>query len=171
MIFLVGFMGSGKSSVGRELAARLGLRFIDLDDEIVARENRPIREVFRTHGEEYFRRVETEELRRVCGEGLAVVALGGGAFCIGENRELVRGAGTSVWLDVPFEEIYARCAGDSGRPLFGTREELLSLLERRRPLYALADIRVVAEGSEPAGVALMVLSLLRESRPDLPAGL
>jgi shikimate kinase len=169
MIFLVGFMGSGKSSVGRELAARLRLPFIDLDEVIVKRENRPIREIFQTHGEVYFRRVETEELRRVCGAGKAVVALGGGAFCVDENRELVRGAGTSVWLDVPFEELYARCSGDESRPLFSTREEMLALLEKRKPLYALADIRIPAGGRRPTRVAGAVLSGVQRFRTDPPA--
>ena len=161
IIYLVGFMGSGKTSVGRELAARLGVDFVDLDAEIERREGTAIREIFRTRGEGDFRRIEQEELRRVSAGSGAVVALGGGAFCFDGNRSIVRQTGKSVWLDTPFDEIYKRCAGDASRPLFTSREEMAALLERRRPSYSLAEIRIATATLTPAEIAGLILSELR----------
>jgi shikimate kinase len=144
LIYLVGFMGAGKSTVGRRLAERLGWSFVDLDIAIEARAGEPIRELFRRAGELHFRRLESEELRRVSGGARIVVALGGGAFCLPENEATVRATGTSVYLDAPAGVLYARCDGDDARPLFSDRAGMEELLDRRRPLYERADFRVDA---------------------------
>lgn len=139
IVYLVGFMGAGKTSVGRCLAELLGWTFIDLDEEIEKQEDTPIREIFRRRGEPCFREIERGQLERVSRLSAIVVALGGGAFCSDDNQAIVRSTGVSVWLNAPIELLYARCAGDAARPLFTTREEMESLLRNRLPLYQKAD--------------------------------
>jgi shikimate kinase len=141
-IYLVGFMGVGKTSVGQRLAQLLGWTFIDLDTGIEEREGVPIREIFNRRGEPYFRDIERAELVEVSRRENAVVALGGGGFCTDENQSIVKSTGISVWLDVPMELLHARCAGDAKRPLFTTREEMESLYRRRLPHYQKADIHI-----------------------------
>ncbi len=145
-IYLVGFMGAGKTSVGQRLAEILQWHFVDLDREIERRDGRPIREIFSAEGEPYFRRLESEELLRASGCRRTVVALGGGAFVDERNRELVAKTGTSVWLDAPMETLYPRCAEDPLRPLASSREEMERLLERRRPFYGFAAMRIEVAG-------------------------
>jgi shikimate kinase len=153
LIFLVGFMGSGKTTVGRSLAAHLGLPFIDLDDEIERTAGMPIRDIFRERGESWFRALECDELRKACCRDHGVVALGGGAFCTAENQAIVSATGRSVWLDVPVDVVVERCAGEGTRPLATGREDMEQLLERRRPFYEKADTRVDATQSIGAVVA------------------
>src|SRR5512136_2261829 len=108
-IYLVGFMGSGKTSVGRRLAELLGWTFVDLDEEIEKRAGQSIPEIFRLRGEKHFRSLEREELERECRGSNTVIALGGGTFCSTENRETITRTGISVWLDAPIELLSARC--------------------------------------------------------------
>lgn len=163
ILYLVGFMGAGKTSVGRKLAAMLGWSFTDLDERIVEREGRSIREMFQTEGEPHFRRLETEELERVSRRREAVVALGGGAFCSEVNRKIVRNTGVSVWLDAPAGLLFSRCARDGSRPLLTNAAEMKTLLRRRRPHYAKADIRIrvsrlgIEEAAEQIRQRLLVL--------------
>jgi len=142
IIYLVGFMGAGKTSVGQRLAELMGWSFVDVDQKREEREAISIRELFLRAGEPYFRRVESEELQRLCAGKNLVVALGGGAFCSPENQRVVRRTGTSVWLDAPMEILFSRCKGDGSRPLFTTRAAMKDLIRRRRPFYAKADLRV-----------------------------
>jgi shikimate kinase len=148
IIYLVGFMGAGKTSVGQCLAKMLGWRFIDLDQVIEEHEGRPIRDIFRDTGEPYFRDVERRELARAGSWKEVVIALGGGTFCEDHNRRVVQESGVSVWLDAPFDILYARCAGKDDRPLFTTREKMQALLEFRRPFYARADL-IIDAGARP----------------------
>ncbi len=159
-IYILGFMGSGKTSAGRRLAERLGWPFLDLDEEIVLRSGMPVRDIFISYGEAHFRRLESEELKRAAAAVHTVIALGGGAFCSEENRKTVQSTGTSVWLDVPIETIIGRCEGDLSRPLFSGRCEMKDLFEYRRPAYALADIRVQAGGLSPEAVVERILAAL-----------
>lgn len=159
-LYLVGFMGSGKTSVGRCLAGRLGWSFLDLDEEILKRAGMSIRDIFTSRGEAYFRRLESEELKRVCVVSRTVIALGGGAFSSAENREAVQSTGKSIWLDLPVDIIVARCAGDDSRPLFSGRREMEKLLDERRPCYALADIRVNADDLPVDAVVDRILTSL-----------
>ena len=117
-IFLVGFMGSGKSTVGPLVAAKLGWEFVDLDQEIEREQGRPIREIFDRQGEPEFRRIETKHLRSLENRASCVVALGGGAFVQEVNRPIVTELGVSVFLDCRLEVIRARCPADGTRPLF-----------------------------------------------------
>ncbi len=168
-IYLVGFMGTGKSSVGLRLAERLGWAFCDLDSEIERVAGETIGDMFRNRGEARFRRLESDELRRVSASRGTVVALGGGAFCSEENRRVIGDTGTSVWLDASLEMIMARCAGDSSRPLFGDRHAMAALLDSRRPAYGLADLRIDIEGLEVEEIADRILALLHHGA-EVPRG-
>jgi len=168
-IYLLGFMGTGKSSVGLRLADKLGWAFCDLDSEIERVAGETIGDIFRNRGEAHFRRLESGELRRVSASRRTVVALGGGAFCSEENRHVTADTGISVWLDASLEIIMARCAGDSSRPLFGDRDAMAALLDSRRPAYGLADLRIDIEGLEVEEIADRILALLHP-RAEVPRG-
>jgi shikimate kinase len=151
-VFLVGFMGAGKSSVGRVLGQRLNWIFEDLDDRVAAREGRTVAEIFRDSGESEFRRTEHAALQQVLEElrgGVArIVALGGGAFVQKENAALLSASGVpTVFLDAPVEELWQRCctqASESGteRPLLRSLEEFRRLYEARRSHYSKASLQI-----------------------------
>jgi shikimate kinase len=141
-IYLVGFMGAGKTTVGRELASLLGYEFFDTDAAVESQEGRTIEELFRERGEGYFREKEWEILASTALRRRVVIATGGGLFLADTHRTFIRRHGASVWLDVSVEEAWSRCAATGGRPLFTTPEELAALLESRRSRYELADHRV-----------------------------
>jgi shikimate kinase len=149
-LYIAGFMGSGKTSVGRKLADRVGWDFVDVDDEIEHAEQTTIESIFRSRGEPEFRKIETEALRRLVRQverGMAaVIALGGGAFVREENFEMLENNGISVWLDCPFEAIVQRLEseGKDVRPLARDHETLRRLYEARLPGYNRADYRVDA---------------------------
>ncbi len=153
-IYLVGFMGSGKTTIGRLLAERLGWRFADLDDEIEAEEKTSIAEIFESRGEAEFRRIEAEMLglhvRDIERGQPAVIALGGGAFAQAACRELAMQHGIAVWLDCPFETVQRRVAPTTHRPLARDPERFAALYETRREFYALADVRIAIECDDPA---------------------
>jgi shikimate kinase len=153
-IYLVGFMGSGKSTIGRELARRMGWSFFDLDDQIEAAEEMPISVIFETRGEEEFRRIESAMLRRHVDwieQGRpAVLALGGGAYVAEAHRQLLLANGVAVWLDCPWETVERRVSQASHRPLARHPENFSKLFDQRRAVYALADVRVPIESDDPA---------------------
>jgi shikimate kinase len=155
-IYVVGFMASGKSTVGRHLAHQLGWNFFDTDSEIEAAEKSAIADIFKTRGEGEVRRIENEILRqhvRWIERGRpAVVALGGGAFADPANRELLQNNGITVWLDCPLTLVRQRLRRDRNapaRPLASDPENFASLYETRRGSYALADLRVAIENDDP----------------------
>jgi shikimate kinase len=163
-IFLVGFMGAGKSSVGAAVAARLGSHFIDLDAEISGRLGAPIVDVFADHGEAAFRAAEHDELTRIASLEDVVVATGGGAFCNPVNRDLIhRSGGVSVFLDLPWEELLERLAAEnSERPMYDDADQARRLFEERLPEYLRAMVRVRLDGTEsPAEVAKRVVAALQ----------
>jgi shikimate kinase len=160
-VFLVGFMGAGKTAVGQRLAQQLGWRFVDLDEEIERQAERSIAQIFKTSGEAEFRKLETEMLSKLLqqvsvGEP-AVVALGGGTFVQRENVEKLREAGARViFLDAPLEELLSRCEAQQGRirPLLKYDAEALNVLyAERRPLYLGAETTVHTSGKSVAEVA------------------
>lgn len=159
-IFLVGFMGSGKTSVARALAARLRADFFDTDAWIEAREARSVAEVFQSHGEAYFRARESEALEAACRSAAAVVATGGGLFLSDANRARIREHGVSVWLDTPLERIWERCRESQERPLWGTREELAELLASRSRVYREADWRMETGGRDVEAIVLELMRLV-----------
>jgi len=146
-VFLVGFMGAGKSSVGQLLAAALGWRFLDLDQQIEARHQRSIAQIFAESGEAVFRRLETESLREALAvlqqQGPAVIALGGGAPVQPENAELLALTGEPrVFLDASFEVLRRRCQAAGSRPLFQDNARARQLYEARRPQYLRSGVRI-----------------------------
>ena len=154
-VFLVGFMASGKSSVGHELARRLGWDFVDLDTRIESRERQTVPEIFRERGEPGFRLVEAATLRDLT-ESLerdTVVALGGGTFAQLKNRELLR-PWPSVFLDVPLDELWRRSLEDATkRPLRkDDPTEFARLYEYRLPFYRQASVTVVTSGKDLASL-------------------
>jgi shikimate kinase len=161
IVYLVGFMGCGKSSVGKRLAAVLGWCFVDLDRQIENVAGIPIREIFRISGEEHFRRLEREQLERVSLQPMSVVALGGGAFCSDPNRQLVSSTGFSVWLDVDRELLLERSLENGFRPLAVSRETLRTLYEERLPHYSQAAFRVVAANRTVDELAEEIASRMR----------
>jgi shikimate kinase len=153
-IYLVGFMGSGKTTIGRLLAERIGWQFVDLDAEIERAERMSIRQIFETRGEADFRRVEREKLRQhvsavECGRP-AVLALGGGAIVQPENYALIENNGVTIWLDCPFEIVRRRVKVVSHRPLARDPVSFAQLYEARRDSYARADYRIPIESDDPA---------------------
>jgi shikimate kinase len=161
-IYLVGFMGSGKSTVGRSLAHRLGWSFFDIDGEIERAEKATIAEIFAARGEAEFRRIEIEMVRqhvRWIERGRpAVVALGGGAFAIEANRELLENHGVTVWLDCPFETVERRVALDPSRPLARDPERFQALYLERREAYRLADVHIPIAEDDAAAVVEAILA-------------
>ncbi|TLN04126.1 shikimate kinase [bacterium] len=158
-LFLTGFMGAGKSSVGKLLARRLGVKFLDLDAEIERRERRSIKEIFETSGEEGFRKAEAEALGQVLGGPPSVVALGGGTLSRQSNRKALNGK-LVVNLSASFEELYRRIrdTGDT-RPLVRDGEEALrARFEERKPTYDGVGIQVETGGKTTEEVAAEVLS-------------
>jgi len=160
-IYLVGFMGSGKSTVGRLLAHQLGWSFFDTDDEIEAAEKVSIAEIFDSRGEAEFRRIESEILRQhahwIERGRAAVLALGGGAFAELENRRLLGDHGVTVWLDCPWDTVVRRVASATHRPLARDPQKFAALYEARRDCYALADIHVPIESDDPAAAVETIL--------------
>jgi shikimate kinase len=144
-IVLVGMMGAGKSSIGRRLAARLGIAFIDADNEIEERAGMTIPELFERHGEAYFRAGEARVIARLLDGGPQVLATGGGAFMNPDTRAQIRSKGVSVWLKAEFELLLRRIKRRNDRPLLKAADpavRLLALIEERYPIYAEADLTI-----------------------------
>jgi len=162
-IYLVGFMGCGKSTVGRTLADELGWNFFDLDNDIESLAGSTIGEIFDTQGEEMFRALEAAALakrvRAVQSGHPQVIALGGGALMSDKNFELVSNHGVVVWLDAPLDLIERRVAAESHRPLARDPQKLRELFEIRCPRYALADYRVEAPDEEAVATVQRILAL------------
>jgi len=163
-IFLVGFMASGKTTVGKLVAARLGWTFEDLDDLVTAGAGATVPEIFAREGEAGFRRREGAAVRAAAGLRRAVIATGGGAACRDENLEAMRAAGRVVALRVSAEEAVRRAGKASGRPLLdgqadpvGAARELLATRDR---FYARAHVRIETEGQSPDEIADAVLTAL-----------
>ncbi len=163
-VFLVGFMGSGKNTVGQELGRRLGWDFVDLDCEIERREQRTVPEIFRVNDEPVFRLAETAALHDLLSRHSRhnrVVALGGGAFVEENNRAMLRHWPT-VFLEAPVDELWRRCQCDGvERPLMKNRAQFAGLYEERLPFYRLASITIETHGKEPASICSEIESALQ----------
>jgi shikimate kinase len=144
-IVLVGMMGAGKSSIGRRLAGRLGIPFVDADGEIESAAGMTIPEIFAKHGEPYFRAGEARVIARLLENGPQVLATGGGAVMNQHTRDLIRIKGISVWLKADLDVLLKRTKRRNDRPL---AEKIKELLPLREPIYAQADI-IVRSRDEP----------------------
>lgn len=170
LIVITGFMGSGKSTVARALARRLDSQMVDLDGEILKQEEHSAKQIIEEHGEPSFREIETRVLRDVLQNNAAgVISLGGGAWTLPRNRDLIASAGgISVWLDAPFNLCWQRIvagivAGKDGRPLAANEQEALGLYTERRAAYASADLHVETTGNKTADeTALEIAKALAE---------
>lgn len=166
-IILVGFMGSGKSSVTRELASEMNARPVDLDQLITADEGRTPEQIITGDGEQRFRQIESAALERALNSNHAqVIAAGGGAWTIGINRRLIAQHGaTTVWLNAPFELCWQRIEqAHYSRPMARTREAAEELYETRYPLYDLAEVHIeVGAHESPEQIAKRIASVLKEN--------
>ena len=161
-IYVVGFMGAGKSTVGRHLAHRLGWSFFDTDAEIEAAENIAIAEIFAARGEPEFRRIETavigQHVRWIERGRPAVLALGGGAFSQAGNRLLLENNGITVWLDCPYEIVRHRVAQATHRPLARDPEAFAALYQARREHYRLAEVHIPISSDDPEITVAAILA-------------
>jgi shikimate kinase len=164
-VFLVGFMGAGKSTVGSLLAGALGWEFIDLDQAIEKQQGKAIREIFEAEGEAEFRRIETAMLNALASKSQIVVALGGGAFAQASNRASIARLGTSVFLDCRLEVILTRCTDDGTRPLFRS-SQLRELFAVRQPLYSESDLCIDVSEMAPYQIVHSILEQLGSNRNE-----
>lgn len=169
-IVLVGMMGSGKTAIGRNLAARLNVPFVDSDAAIEAAANATISEIFKRDGEAFFRDRETEVIGRLLAGPPGILSTGGGAFLADRNRAAISELGVSIWLDVPLSTLWDRVRNKDTRPLLRTADPLARLTEiyhDRVDVYALADLSIKGQSDysidETTDRVLEVLT----KRPDV----
>jgi shikimate kinase/3-dehydroquinate synthase len=161
-VVLVGFMAAGKSRIGRLLAARLQLPFVDTDQEIEQTYGCSIAELFRERGEAAFRDAEREMIARLIDAPPRVIAIGGGAFVDDRTRRTLNERARTVWLDTPFDLIAERVARSSHRPLAANRPrgELRALWEQRLPSYAHAQVRIDTSDARPERIVTSIIEAL-----------
>jgi shikimate kinase len=159
-VVLVGFMASGKSTVGESLARLLGWTLVDIDAQIEEEAGATVGEIFRSRGEAFFREKERELAVALQERDAVVVAAGGGAFANAATREALRRGATTVWLRCDLETILGRVAFDGSRPLAPDRETIARLFAEREPAYRLADLAVDAAGRPPEVVAREIAASL-----------
>jgi shikimate kinase len=162
-LYLLGFMASGKTTIGQAVADELGWSFADLDTEIENEHGISISDIFAHHGEPQFRDYEAAAIRRHVARieaGLPwVLALGGGAILRPSNWELIQNNGVTIWLDCPLEIVRRRLGDDVTRPLARDRAGLAQLYEVRRPLYSRADFRIEIDSDDASETASRILRL------------
>ena len=171
LVTLTGFMGAGKTTIGRLLARQLGWHFVDLDDRIAAACGLGVPEIFARFGEAVFREIEETELTRALeeatgGQKPTVLSIGGGTITRAANLTLLRDSGSViVWLDCPLEDLFHRCAGITNRPLFRDEASFRELYAQRESFYRLADYRVDSSGDPQEAVEqVMALGILNPIR-------
>lgn len=163
IVYLVGMPGSGKSTVGRELAGRYGVPFVDLDVEIEREAGIPVTEIFAARGEAEFRALEAQALVKASVQDPSVVACGGGVVLEPANRIALRSSGICVYLDVPLAQLEARVRPAADRPLIREAGDLARLLQAREPLYREFAAHVVDGRGSPGEVADAIVEELRWS--------
>jgi len=163
-IYIIGFMGSGKSTIGPVLAERMDRPFYDLDDLIEEGQERKISEIFESQGEEYFRKLESDTLVQNPPSEPCVMALGGGTFVSKVNRDYLSKQGISVWLKIPLRLAKRRCRDSQHRPLARNPKQWESLFRCREKIYQLADIPVEVKGKSPQQICAEIQGHLSEFR-------
>jgi len=165
-VVLVGFMGTGKTEVGRLLAAALSRRFVDTDAWLEKENKLTVREIFATQGEAAFRQKEAAALAVLCRQKGLVLATGGGIVLNPDNVRLLRETGYVIWLDAGLEELARRLAGDRTRPLLAGGRDFREIYRGREELYRkAAHVRVDTTGKTPMAVSEEIMALLREEAP------
>ncbi|MBX2865093.1 MAG: shikimate kinase [Leptolyngbyaceae cyanobacterium MAG.088] len=171
-LYLVGMMGSGKSTIGKHLARTLNYRFIDTDDVIVKATGQSINQFFAEQGEAAFRDIETQVLAQVAPYTHTVIATGGGMVIKKENWSYLQ-SGLVVWINVPVDELIARLSRDQSRPLLkegDLRQKLTTLLDQRQVRYSAADATVVYQVGEKVGaIATRILDTLQTFIAENPS--
>ena len=160
-VVLVGFMGSGKSTVGPLVARRLGWTFVDLDAEVEADQGRRVADIFAASGEAAFRRAERAAAQRVMARTRMVVAAGGGAFAQPDTRAVLQAGALTVWLRCALDVLVTRIPADGSRPLAANRATIGPLLRGRERDYALADLTVDTTRTPPEAVASIIAAAAR----------
>ncbi|GFN23287.1 shikimate kinase [Thermanaeromonas sp. C210] len=162
-IVLIGFMASGKTTVGRLLAGKLGWNFFDTDTEVEKKASCSIAELFAREGEAYFRELEKEVIARLMEGTRAVVSTGGGAVLAPENVERLRRGNKVIWLKVDEATVWRRVAGSAGRPLVRgrSREEVAALLKKREPYYSFADLKIDTAAKGPEEIVEEIMEGLK----------
>lgn len=170
-VVLVGMMGAGKTAVGRALAAKLNVPFLDSDAEIEKAANMSIAEIFARDGEAFFRQKESQVIARLLDEERCILSTGGGAYLAESNRAVISDQGVAVWLNADVDLLWSRVKHKDTRPLLRTdnpRRTLEEIYAARVPLYGLADLPVVAEaGLSIEDMAERVADVLIAERPDV----
>jgi shikimate kinase len=164
-IVLVGFMGAGKTTVGRHLASLLGWDFVDLDDAVVSRAGKPVAAIFREDGEPAFREAEQAAAADLEKRRFVVIAAGGGAFVGPATRAALTRDTLTVWLRCALPALLARIADDGDRPLAVNRERISALLTEREPVYRLADLVVDTTGVAPPDAAREIANAAMQQEP------
>lgn len=160
-IYLIGFMGAGKTTVAKALSRRLDWRTSDIDEMIERREHLTVSDIFARRGEPYFRTVERSVLLEQVGTQHVIVATGGGTYVDPQNRAIINQDGTSIWLDVPLDRLVERIPADGRRPLAADRDELTRLYDARRSAYASAHLRIDAGRSGIDAIVEQLVDWLR----------
>jgi shikimate kinase len=162
-IFLVGFMGAGKTTVGRLLARKLGWRYCDADKVIETKAGKTVSEIFSSHGETHFRDLESETLYSLAGKTKQVIATGGGAVMREENREAMKKGGVTIYLKAPMSVIWERVRHSKTRPLLNVDnpyDAAEELLRKRAPSYETADMTIDTESLTPEEAASEIMKRL-----------
>ena len=155
-LYLVGFMGAGKSTIARATGRRLGWRVEDIDERIEARERRSVASIFAQNGEAYFRQLERQMLGELLPQRHVIIATGGGTFVEPDNRALMLSDGAVAWLDVPLGQVLKRVPNDGRRPLAADRTAMEQLYQRRQLAYAEAHVRIDSSRPVPEVVELLL---------------
>lgn len=169
-VALVGMMGAGKTAVGKALAARLDVPFLDSDAEIETAANMSVAEIFTRDGEPFFRDKESQVIQRLLENERCILSTGGGAFLADRNQQMISEKGVAVWLNAPLDLLWQRVRHKDTRPLLRTpnpRATLTGLYEKRTPIYAHADLKVdVSSKFSIEETATLVIDVLL-TRPDV----
>jgi len=161
-IYLIGFMGSGKSTVGKILAEKLNMNFIDIDKLIEEKEGMKIKDIFEQKGESYFRELERKQIEAIVNQEGLVVSTGGGLGANLDNMNLMKKNGDVVWLDVSLNTVLDRLKNDQDRPLLKQPiEKIKQLFEERKNVYRLANIRINADKKTPSQIVEEILTKIK----------
>jgi shikimate kinase len=166
-IYFIGFMGSGKSSIGKKMAARLGYNFIDLDDHIEKKSGMSIPDIFKSQGEDYFRKMESYSLKEIAGLDKVVVSTGGGTPCYSNNMDIINNSGVSIYLKMSSDTLYSRLReSKTNRPLLSglndqeLRQYIADKLQEREFFYSQAHFKVKAKDLKPEELHTFLLQNL-----------